>query len=165
MPWYDIEHITPLTGQQKDELAMAMTTIHAEKFHTPTLFVNCRFTEVKDQETYVAGKRRHTNRIFGHVRPGGRAVEDFNDLCLQLIQAWDKAVNNGQPGQGNKELRGTFIFADLTAASEAGFILPEAGNDKKWIRENKPAFEKLAAEGDEDWKGVLKEFEEKAYFK
>lgn len=82
-----------------------------------------------------------------------------------MRQAWDKAVNNGQPGRGDKELRGTFIFADLTAVLEAGFILPEAGNDKKWIMENKPSFEKLAAEGEEDWKRVLDEFETKPYFK
>jgi len=57
MPNYEIEHICPLTESQKDEIAEAITHIHTEQFKAPRLFVNCRFTNIKDHAVYVAGKR------------------------------------------------------------------------------------------------------------
>jgi len=57
MPNYEIEHICPLTEGQKDEIASAITRIHTEQFKAPRLFVNCRFTNIKDHSIYVAGKR------------------------------------------------------------------------------------------------------------
>lgn len=57
MPNYEIEHICPLTESQKDEIAEAITRIHTEQFKAPRLFVNCRFTNIKDHAVYVAGKR------------------------------------------------------------------------------------------------------------
>ena len=56
-------------------------------------------------------------------------------------------------------------MADLNAGLEAGFVLPEAGADKKWMMENRAAFEKLADQGHEDFKAVIKEFETKEYWK
>lgn len=57
MPNYEVEHICPLTESQKDEIAEAITQIHTKQFTAPRLFVNCRFTNIKDHAVYVAGKR------------------------------------------------------------------------------------------------------------
>ena len=57
MPSYEVEHICPLTEAQKDEIAEAITKIHTTQFNAPRLFVNCRFTNVKEHAVYVAGKR------------------------------------------------------------------------------------------------------------
>ena len=57
MPLYQIEHIIPLTPEQQDALASALTTLHTRKFTTPSLFVNVQFRDVREQVCYVAGKR------------------------------------------------------------------------------------------------------------
>ena len=57
MPNYEVEHTTPLTPQQQDALAEAITKIHTEKFSAPSLFVNVRFTDIFKHAVYVAGKR------------------------------------------------------------------------------------------------------------
>lgn len=57
MPRYEIEHYCPLTESQKDELAEAVTRIHATAFSTPRFFVNIRFTDIAKHDVYVAGKR------------------------------------------------------------------------------------------------------------
>ena len=57
MPLYQIQHSSTLSRDQQDKLAAAITEIHAEKFTTPSLFVNVIFTDTSSQHTYVAGKR------------------------------------------------------------------------------------------------------------
>lgn len=57
MPNYEIEHVCPLSDEQKDDLAAAITSIHAEVFAAPKLFVNLRFTDTSAHFTYIAGKR------------------------------------------------------------------------------------------------------------
>lgn len=57
MPLYEVEHIRALTEQQQDDLAEAITQIHADQFGAIRLFVNVRFTDVSKHRVYVAGKR------------------------------------------------------------------------------------------------------------
>lgn len=56
MPWYEIEHVVPLTREQCDEVAQRITDYHAQKFITPKLFVNVHFRAALDDRTYVAGR-------------------------------------------------------------------------------------------------------------
>lgn len=53
---YDIEHVCPLSSEQKHKFADAITTIHSEKFTTPRLFVNVNFKDISSLETFVGGK-------------------------------------------------------------------------------------------------------------
>ncbi|KAI1495318.1 hypothetical protein F5X96DRAFT_664947 [Biscogniauxia mediterranea] len=39
-----------------------------------------------------------------------------------------------------------FITGGITAGLEHGFLIPEAGKDRKWIRDNLPAFRKKAGQ-------------------
>lgn len=57
MPAYEVEHVCPLTDDQKDLLASAITKIHSQQFSAPKLFVNVRITDISGQRTYVAGKQ------------------------------------------------------------------------------------------------------------
>lgn len=57
MPLYQVEHSCPLSQDQQEGLAKEITTIHSEKFTTPSLFVNVTFKDISSQPTYVAGKR------------------------------------------------------------------------------------------------------------
>ena len=57
MPAYEIEHIDPLSREQKDALAQAITHIHSHLFTTPSMFVNVRFVSLEGQDYYVGGKK------------------------------------------------------------------------------------------------------------
>ncbi|KAK4997965.1 hypothetical protein LTR28_013811 [Elasticomyces elasticus] len=98
MPLYEVEHVCPLTVSQQDDLAAAITRIHAEKFTTPKLFVN-----------------RNTNRIIASVRPGAsRSQADYADLCRQIEEAWAEVVPLPQVKRSmpvpDTELRAVFVL-------------------------------------------------------
>ncbi|PYI35647.1 hypothetical protein BP00DRAFT_411913 [Aspergillus indologenus CBS 114.80] len=71
MPLYEIEHSIPLDKPQRDALAQAITHIYTRQFTTPSLFVNVKFVDARNQHNYVAGKERSINRIIAYVRTGG----------------------------------------------------------------------------------------------
>lgn len=76
MPAYEVEHVVPLSSQQKDGIAQSITATHTSLFTTPSLFVNVRFIDIADQDIYVGGKkvafsvaRQHVARLMS-VRNG-----------------------------------------------------------------------------------------------
>ncbi|MCJ1369052.1 hypothetical protein MMC20_000260 [Loxospora ochrophaea] len=162
MPLYQIEHIIPLTPEQQDALASALTTLHTRKFTTPSLFVNVQFRDVREQVCYVAGKRQSTNRILANVRSGAsRTSEMFNELCGEIVHAWDEVVNGGEKGTGEKQLWAAFVLTSLAAGMEAGFVVPKAGEDVMWLKKNRGEFEKLARGGDGHFGDLGRELEER----
>ncbi|KAI0123685.1 hypothetical protein BJ170DRAFT_598888 [Xylariales sp. AK1849] len=167
MPMYEVEHITALTDIQKDALALAITDIHSNKFTTPRLFVNVKFTDASKQDTYVAGKRRLSNRIVGRVRRGPtRTQQDFDSLSTDLHIAWSSIIH---PSHSSKppaelELRAVFITGDIIASWKAGFVLPIAGNDPQWVKDNMDAFKEKAREGDQDFVELIEELEDRPGF-
>ncbi len=154
MPWYEIDHVTPLTREQCDRLAQRITDIHAHKFTTPKLFVNIHFRYADNDWTYIGGKavtnpssfkiilkrafefqgrsqsdterrQERTNRIKAHVRVGQRTKEDFDDLALKIVDAWNAVVDSAEePGDGSRELRTVFVVGEIVAGVEAGLVLP-----------------------------------------
>ncbi|GAB7338687.1 hypothetical protein MBLNU457_5412t1 [Dothideomycetes sp. NU457] len=166
MPNYEIEHICPLTESQKDEIAEAITHIHTKQFTAPRLFVNCRFTNIKDHAVYVAGKRRTSNRIFAYVRHGpSRTQADYKSVSEEIIKAWDRIVPLPMTKRAettpDTELRMVMFFGAITAVYEAGFMMPEAGHDGEWLKEHEAAFEEKAKAGDEEFAEMLKEVRER----
>ncbi|CAC9888715.1 hypothetical protein D6D02_02282 [Aureobasidium pullulans] len=152
MPAYEVEHVCPLTDDQKDRLASAITKIHSEQFSAPKLFVNVRITDISGQRTYVAGKQYKSNRIFAYVRHGpSRTQSDYDAVSKALTQAWEEIV----PGT---ELRLVMFYGAIVAGMEAGFSIPQAGDDKQWIEENMDAFKKKAEEGDEHFRELVEEY-------
>jgi hypothetical protein len=60
------------------------------------------------------------------VRVGRRTKEDFDDLALQVIDAWNAVVNGGQkPEDESRELRAVFVIGEIIAGVKAGYVLPE----------------------------------------
>lgn len=53
----------------------------------------------------------------------------------------------------------------IAAGREIVFELPEAGKEKEWLMENKSAFEKRAADGDEEVGDMLEEVEKRGLLK
>ncbi|KAL8788031.1 MAG: hypothetical protein Q9195_007496 [Heterodermia aff. obscurata] len=158
MPLYQIQHSTPLSQAQQDQLAATITSIHTQKFTTPSLFVNVTFTDTSSQPAYVAGKRSTGgNRILAHVRHGpSRTQEDYNLLCASISSAWNEIV------APSEQLHTIFILGDIVAGYEHGMAIPPAGGDREWLRENIGVFRERARGEGEPFGGLVRELEERA---
>jgi len=162
MPIYQVHHIVPLTDEQQDAIAEAITVCHSENFKTPRLFVNVFFVDAATENRYVAGKRRKTNMIVAEVRHGpSRTQELYHNVIKTLEQAWATTVGT----TGDQELRAVFLLGGFVAGAEVGFPLPEAGHDAEWLREHYAAFEKLAENGDGDFQDLVQELKTREVFK
>ncbi|RDW81411.1 uncharacterized protein DSM5745_04968 [Aspergillus mulundensis] len=159
MPFYQIEHSTPLIRPQRNALALAITTIHTRKFATPSLFVNVRFTDSGDHVNYVGGKEcTSMNRVLAYVRSGGsRSKADFDDMALKIQAAWDEIVGTGP----EERLTRVLVLGAITSGLESGFVLPEAGKDVSWLKENMARFEERAEKGDEEFVELVREMRER----
>ncbi|KAF2152320.1 hypothetical protein K461DRAFT_256144 [Myriangium duriaei CBS 260.36] len=168
MPEYNIEHICFLTEGQKDELAEAITRIHSTTFGTPKMFVNVKITDTSEGNLYVGGKRRRTNRIFAYVRPGpSRTQKDYESVSNQIVAEWDKIVPLPQVQRSlpkpDQSLNLIMFFGCLVAGYEAGFMIPQAGEDQEWFKDNLAAFQAKADAGDENFKEMIEECKERGF--
>lgn len=155
MPFYTIHHADSLSEVQQEQLAQAITDIHSSKFTTPKVFVNVAFQDISKETRFVGGKKKVANLISANVRHGpSRTQEDYADLIKQIQAAWARIV----PGT---TMNRVVLNGSIVAGMEAGFILPSAGNDKKWISDNWEAFNKRAEAGDEEMKDVVEDIKER----
>ncbi|KAJ6145266.1 hypothetical protein N7470_009161 [Penicillium chermesinum] len=134
MPLYDVEYVCPLSLSQQEELAQAFTQLHSQRFQTPRVFINVRFTDASSQVVFR-----------------GLYIEH----CRAIVAAWERIV-----GTGNEVgLRTVWVMGALTTALEAGIARPKTGEEKEWLRVNWPQFKALAEAGDEDFIDLMKEEE------
>jgi phenylpyruvate tautomerase PptA (4-oxalocrotonate tautomerase family) len=166
MPYYEVNHACTLTESQKGDLASAITRTHSTKFSTPSMFVNVKFTDIKDTPFYIGGKHRTRSHILAHVRSGpSRTQRHWTELCNELTTIWDgivplPKVKRSAPDE-DKRLYSVFVLGDITAGMEAGFSIPEAGGDVAWLHANMEAFKQRAESGEEDFVDLVKEVEER----
>lgn len=89
---------------------------------------------------------RNSNRIKGLLRRGpSRTKADYDDVVKQITKAWEEVVG----GEGNRKLGAVFINDGYAAVRECGLVVPAAGEELEWIRENFDMFKKIADGGDE----------------
>ncbi|KAM0716946.1 hypothetical protein Q7P37_006798 [Cladosporium fusiforme] len=166
MPYYEINHSILLTPSQKDDLAAKITQIHSERFSTPRLFVNVKFSDISSTPFYIGGKARTKSHILAHVRTGpSRSTSDFNALCADIATAWNEIVplpkvKRSAPDE-DRALYSVFMLGDIAAGMEAGFEIPEAGKDAEWLAENMNAFKARAEGGEVEFEELVKEVEER----
>lgn len=48
----------------------------------------------------------------------------LSDLAEALLEAWNKVVNGGQKGHGEREMKVIAVVGALAAGLESGFTLP-----------------------------------------
>lgn len=96
-----------------------------------------------------------------------RTQRDFDQLCNDVHVAWSSIVHPGHPTKPppDQELRAVFVLGDITAAWEAGFAVPPAGQDAQWARDNMAAFREKADGGDEDFADLVEELKTRDEFK
>jgi phenylpyruvate tautomerase PptA (4-oxalocrotonate tautomerase family) len=80
MPLYEVSYVAPLTGAQKNDLALALTKLQCNKFGTPSLFVTVVFLNITKLDTYVAGKPVSSglNSVTSPMMP-------FSDVSLSTM--------------------------------------------------------------------------------
>lgn len=174
MPFYEVHHSYPLSADQQQTLASAITNLHATTFSTPSIFVHVQFVRADDTgkvEYFMAGQRRtgKVNRIVGILRTSPtRTKADFDKLAIGIEEVWYNALDVKPPGPGevisaanaDKKL-GLVAFTPMITAREAGFAAPEAGKEGEWFKQELPHFKKLAEAGDEDIVHMLNELKER----
>ena len=99
-----------------------------------------------------------------------RTTADYDAVCAALAREWARIVGGGDGDGGGDagdkhELRAVFVLGSLIAGAEAGFALPAAGEDGRWMRENRGRFQELADAGDEDFVGLVEELRTRPCFK
>lgn len=77
----------------------------------------------------------------------------YDELCRQLRQAWER---NLLPG-GGPPLDTIFVHGTIVAGEEKGVMLPEAGADVEWMKENMAEFERRARAGDDEMRVLVEE--------
>jgi hypothetical protein len=60
-----------------------------------------------------------------------------------------------------RTLHNVFLMEDIVAGMEQGFMLPKAGKDVEWARENMEEFARRAKDGDESMKKMMREYKAK----
>ncbi|KAF9893777.1 hypothetical protein FE257_009947 [Aspergillus nanangensis] len=156
MPLYDVEYVCPLTATQQEQLAIAFTELHSTRFNTPRFFINVRYTDASNQVVFRGGVRRKYNRVILRTRAGeNRTREIYIEHCKSIVAEWERIVGK----EGENGLRTVWVLGALTTALEAGIARPKTGEEDEWLVTNRPLFEALAEEGDEDYVELLKEIQ------
>ncbi len=58
------------------------------------------------------------------MRVGQRIKEDFDDLALKIVDAWNAVVDSAEESEdGSRELRTVFVVGEIVAGVEAGLVL------------------------------------------
>lgn len=171
MPIYQIYHSYPLTREQRQKLATAITDLHCTTFTTPSFFVHIRFIfqDANDETYFMAGKPRttNTNRIVGIVRTSpARSKSDFDTLGEKIEDAWYRSLEPTPSGAETALLAEAkrlllVTFTPLIAIREGGMTIPEAGKEGEWFKEKLPYIKERASKGNEDFAGMVKELDER----
>ncbi|KAJ6529785.1 hypothetical protein B0H19DRAFT_968122 [Mycena capillaripes] len=161
MPLYEVWHSYPLTEAQRADLAQRITAIHATVFTVPAAFVHVRFTNYATTEHYMGGKKRTgtMNLVIGNVRAGPSRTRDlYESLCRQIESAWTVSVGEpGTHGEARAHFASVYVLGAVTASYKQGFMVPHAGQEVKWMRENLPEFQALADDGNEFFRDMIAE--------
>lgn len=93
MPLYEVIYRCTLTDLQRDNLATAITNVHANLFSVSKLMVSVDFRHSLDGGRYVGGRRQFSNTIKVIVRGGPVwTKEQCKQLTNRLEGAWYQAV-------------------------------------------------------------------------
>jgi phenylpyruvate tautomerase PptA (4-oxalocrotonate tautomerase family) len=189
MPLYEIHHSCDFTKSQRQSIASAITNLHCTTFSTPSAFVNVIFqpnyTMDAPSNIYVGGSSHCTNYIIGHLRPRPNNDEKLTHVVKTISAIWNEharpednmngvlgrfarkagVVYTPKRGDGRlddeRTLHNVFLMEDIVAGMEQGFMLPKAGKDVEWARENMEEFARRAKDGDESMKKMMREYKAK----
>ncbi|CAH0020690.1 unnamed protein product [Clonostachys rhizophaga] len=174
MPFYQIYYSCPLTQDQRQALAQSITDLHCAAFTTPSFFVHVKFLpqDAGDGTSFLAGKPTTltSNRIIGILRISpARKKADFDALSAKIEDAWYEVVNGGTESVEQRRARHEMnpkrlLMVTLTpmmCIREGGMVLPEAGQEMGWLKDQLPYIKEMSQRGQEDFTEILQEIEER----
>jgi len=128
MPFYNCNvPAGSLTDSQKDELARAITRIHAEVTGAPPALVHVIYNELAAADSYTAGEPSSDTIITGHIR-AGRSDADKQRLLREVAGACAAIAH--------RPLDTIAIFVRDVPPKyilESGEIVPELGEEDAWL--------------------------------
>jgi phenylpyruvate tautomerase PptA (4-oxalocrotonate tautomerase family) len=127
MPFYSCNvPAGSLTDSQKDDLAKAITRIHADVTGAPPDLVHVIYNELAAADSYTAGEPSSDTIITGHIR-AGRSDADKQRLLREVAGA---AAAAGRPLDTI-----AVVIRDVPPkyVLEAGEIAPELGDEDAWL--------------------------------
>ncbi|UAK55267.1 tautomerase family protein [Mycolicibacterium smegmatis] len=131
MPLYQIDTVKGrLTPSVKAEIANKVTDIHCQLTGAPDTFVNVVFREYTEGDCFVARKPEGRSFLGGQIRHG-RSVETRQAMLKALRDMWVQTT-----GQSEAELIVGISEVDPRMVLEAGFFMPEPGQEKAWFEEH-----------------------------
>jgi phenylpyruvate tautomerase PptA (4-oxalocrotonate tautomerase family) len=131
MPLYEIDTVKGrLTASTKAEIANKITDIHCHFTGAPEAFVNVMFREYAEGDCFVARKPEGRSFLGGQIRQG-RTVETRQAMLSAFKDMWVQTT-----GQSEAELVVALFEVDARMAIEAGFFMPEPGQEKQWFEEH-----------------------------
>jgi phenylpyruvate tautomerase PptA (4-oxalocrotonate tautomerase family) len=127
MPFYSCNvPAGSLTDSEKDDLAKAITRIHAEVTGGPPDLVHVIYNELAAADSYTAGEPSSDTIITAHIR-AGRSDADKQRLLREVAGA---AAATGRP----LDTIAVFIRDVLPKyIIESGEIVPELGEEGAWL--------------------------------
>jgi phenylpyruvate tautomerase PptA (4-oxalocrotonate tautomerase family) len=69
MPLYQVEHSSPLTRAEKNDIAASITRIHQSAFGAPSIFIGITFKDISDVEYYTGPNLVSMNICHCHYIP------------------------------------------------------------------------------------------------
>ena len=121
MPLYNLACTEPLTGEQKQKLAQAITNTHCSETGAPAAFVNVVFVN-----NYALPKPQVVS-VLGGVRTGGnRALEGIKKLETALHNNLAKAL-----GVSTSAVGMSLIGVPSNWIVEGGVVMPEPGSKEE----------------------------------
>ena len=120
-----------LTRAQKEELAGAITDVHCERTGgTPRQFVHVIFTEVAPGDGFSGGEASTVSIIVGLIR-SGRSEQVRTGLVTDITARWREIT-----GQSSADVLVALHEVRPRDAMEWGQLLPEDGEETRWIAEH-----------------------------
>lgn len=117
-----------LNAHQKERIAQAITTAHAEVTGAPAYFAQVIFEDVAPGNHFIGGKPLNHDHVFvyGRIR-GGRSAVDRKTLIRRITEEVAEIANVPRFSVW------TYML-ELPAAAmvEFGHVLPEPGEEPSW---------------------------------
>ena len=112
-------------------------------------------------ESSLTGQQKKSNSIRAWVRTGpSRTKQDYDDLAEQVAKAWKDTVGT----QGTEKLGAIFVLGDVLAAHESGLLVPRAGEEPEWVKQNYAEFQELAKD-EQTFRDLIEELQTRECFK
>jgi phenylpyruvate tautomerase PptA (4-oxalocrotonate tautomerase family) len=116
-----------LAAEQKRQIALEITRIHAEVTNAPEVFVDVIFEEKSRGDWFTGGELSSRSVIQAHIR-AGRTDEQKVRLMSGISRSWRQVT-----GQGEQDLEITLTDFPAKHIMRGGMLLPEPGHEHRWL--------------------------------